>query len=438
MNYFNTIQNTITKLICVFALLVFSHGFVSAQEVLSSPGVISAVSDFSVYPYFYETSYQEGVEGFCILGSFETQEDTQIKVRFAPYTPEMTFTDLEWVYSSPNSIASITPSLSSVNMTVLNNVEPATTYFIEVFEVFSDGTFHTVTPSNNTDSFAFSCSPTQTGGMPDVSCGQAVEVLTVCAPPVASDQDSFLSIQNISTDASEVSFDLVPQNIEPQVVQVLYTQDISIVLDGSYAGANVYTTEIGPNNQNIPVVLNGLVSGVTYYITVVNVDDQVLLNPQYETVSVGSVSDQQNDTNNNNTNNNPMNINIDVNVSNPPELAGEDIQQGLVQCGFGQSYDCDFNALLETIDRVLKFLLYIIVLPLAAILFAVAGIKLIIAREKGKEAAMSDAKSLFGNVVIGLALALGAWIIIKFVLVIFGYTDASGVLTQILGITTTQ
>jgi len=64
------------------------------------------------------------------------------------------------------------------------------------------------------------------------------------------------------------------------------------------------------------------------------------------------------------------------------------------------------------------------------------GLKLIIAKSQGKQAALSEAKSLFGQVLLGIVFAMGAWVIVKFILVILGYTDASGLLTQILGIST--
>lgn len=95
---------------------------------------------------------------------------------------------------------------------------------------------------------------------------------------------------------------------------------------------------------------------------------------------------------------------------------------GLVPCSDGKS--CDFGALLALVYNVIKFILYDMVLPISAIMFAYAGFLLITA---GGEAAHArqKAKSIFTNTVIGLIFAVAAFLIVKTILSVLGYTDAA-------------
>lgn len=104
---------------------------------------------------------------------------------------------------------------------------------------------------------------------------------------------------------------------------------------------------------------------------------------------------------------------------------------GLVACGGDpSSYDCDFNAFLETVNRVVNFLIVFVAFPFVAIVIAWAGI--LILTSGGSPAAREKAKGMIGNVIIGLIVALLAWVIIKLVLSVFGYVP-SGQLWSILG-----
>lgn len=81
---------------------------------------------------------------------------------------------------------------------------------------------------------------------------------------------------------------------------------------------------------------------------------------------------------------------------------------------------CDFNALMDLVNIVIHFILYDMIVPIAAIMFAYAGILMITA---GGEAggARTKAKSIFTNVAIGLTIAIAAFLIIRTVLSILGY-----------------
>lgn len=81
---------------------------------------------------------------------------------------------------------------------------------------------------------------------------------------------------------------------------------------------------------------------------------------------------------------------------------------------------CDFNAFMGLINNIIKFILFDLAVPIAAIMFAYAGFLLVTA---GGEAAgaRTKAKSIFTNAVIGLVLAAAAWLIIRTILLILGY-----------------
>jgi len=83
--------------------------------------------------------------------------------------------------------------------------------------------------------------------------------------------------------------------------------------------------------------------------------------------------------------------------------------------------ECTFDHLLELVDHVIKFILFYLAVPIAAVMFAYAGISLIVAQgAEGK----TQAKNIFVNVATGLILVAGAWLIIKTILEILGYNGA--------------
>jgi len=81
---------------------------------------------------------------------------------------------------------------------------------------------------------------------------------------------------------------------------------------------------------------------------------------------------------------------------------------------------CDFNALMALVNKVVKFILFGLAVPIAAIMFTYAGFLLITA---GGEAAgaRTKAKGIFKNALIGLVLAAAAWLIVNTILSILGY-----------------
>lgn len=83
------------------------------------------------------------------------------------------------------------------------------------------------------------------------------------------------------------------------------------------------------------------------------------------------------------------------------------------QCVWG------FKELMTLINRVIKFILFVLVIPISAVMFAYAGFKMI--TSGGNTEARGTAKKVFTNTVLGLAAAAGAWIIIRTILLILGY-----------------
>lgn len=407
---------------------------------------ISGIPQFEIYPFLNTgSSGSVGYPGFCILGTFEMDAATSFTFRRAPYS---TIDNPQWVFFNGTPFSNVQLSTNSyspiysVDIGTNVNYQPGTEYIVQFLEIGSDGQYHIITPSNQTDDVKTMCTP-NTDGTLSSSCPYNVPVITGQCNTASVNQalqnnGTGVSIQNIMPGQNNVSFTLSTQNIQAGLpLFVLYTTNVNHITNGDFSNATVlpYTSS---SQGSVNVNISNLQANTTYYVTVLNGTNSIIINTSgnqpYETFST-------------NTNNNggssaggpsTININLGDTTFGQSELSGENIEEGFTQCGYGETYDCDFNQLLATIDRIIKFMIYIIVLPLAAILFAWSGIKLIIAREKSKAGAMSDAKAMFGRVFLGLVFALGAWVIVKFILVILGYTDASGLLTQILGIATTQ
>ena len=80
---------------------------------------------------------------------------------------------------------------------------------------------------------------------------------------------------------------------------------------------------------------------------------------------------------------------------------------------------CEFKHVMDLINNVISFILFDMVVPIAAIMFAYAGILLIFSGgDTGKRA---KAKSIFINVAIGFIIAIAAWLIVEFILNLLGY-----------------
>lgn len=104
-----------------------------------------------------------------------------------------------------------------------------------------------------------------------------------------------------------------------------------------------------------------------------------------------------------------------------PAISFAQTWEGLVPCGKAGKPACEFNDIMGLIDGIIKFVLYKLVVPIAAIMFAYAGFLMVTG---GGEAASARtrAKSIFTDALIGLIIAMAAFLIIKLILSILGYT----------------
>ncbi len=110
---------------------------------------------------------------------------------------------------------------------------------------------------------------------------------------------------------------------------------------------------------------------------------------------------------------------IMVLVSPATSLAQE--RTALIPCGTDANPEqCTFTDFITLINRVIDYLIFYLALPLSAIMFAYAGFLLVTA---GGGEAKTKAKGIFFNVLWGLLLAVGAWLIVKTLLSIAGYND---------------
>lgn len=83
---------------------------------------------------------------------------------------------------------------------------------------------------------------------------------------------------------------------------------------------------------------------------------------------------------------------------------------------------CGFDELMIMINKVIHFILFDMVLPISAIMFAYAGFLLL--TSGGEAAKKTKAKNIFTNVAMGLIIAVLAWLIINTILSILGYDGA--------------
>lgn len=101
-------------------------------------------------------------------------------------------------------------------------------------------------------------------------------------------------------------------------------------------------------------------------------------------------------------------------------------EAGLVPCGQaandgqgGIANPCKFQHVLVLINKVVRFVLFKLVVPIAAIAFAWAGFLLLFSG--GNSSQKEKAKKIFWSVLLGLAVAVAAWLIVYTVLNILGY-----------------
>lgn len=83
---------------------------------------------------------------------------------------------------------------------------------------------------------------------------------------------------------------------------------------------------------------------------------------------------------------------------------------------------CDWDALLELVNNVVHFILFDMLVPIAAIMFCYCGFLML--TSGGEPAKKTQAKKIFSNVVWGLIIAIAAWLIIETLLTVLGYNGS--------------
>lgn len=111
---------------------------------------------------------------------------------------------------------------------------------------------------------------------------------------------------------------------------------------------------------------------------------------------------------------------------------------GLIPCGDIKNADgvitnpCGFYDLIKLANSIIKFLMYDIAIPLATLGFMYVGANFIL--NQNKEGARSEAKESFLNMAKGFGMILGAYVLIKTVLVAFLACDVASFVKTMLDI----
>ncbi len=181
---------------------------------------------------------------------------------------------------------------------------------------------------------------------------------------------------------------------------------------------------VGPNDR-FNFSIGGLSYDQNYYVTLVNnqsglflLEESILLNFPAQSQNGGS---SQTGTTGSQTGGGS--------ILNPGQFTTtENFSSGLITCD-GVNVDCTFTLLLLMVNRVINFFIYIIAGPIIALTFAYAGFLMV--TSGGNPSKKDEAKSIIGKALIGFIFLLAAYLIVKTILVVFGY---SGPLFDLLGI----
>lgn len=89
----------------------------------------------------------------------------------------------------------------------------------------------------------------------------------------------------------------------------------------------------------------------------------------------------------------------------------------IITCGDGGPRDCDFEALKKTVGNLFKYLLELVILPVATIVLIWAGFMTIWESSYGRDS--SRYRKALLNIVIGIALAVGAYALVRTFITLF-------------------
>lgn len=86
--------------------------------------------------------------------------------------------------------------------------------------------------------------------------------------------------------------------------------------------------------------------------------------------------------------------------------------------------DCKFDDLIILANNIIRFLMFSVAVPLAAIGFMWVGGKMVLS--PNKESAKTEAKQSFTSIAIGFGIMLGAYVFIKTILFAFLTDEQAG------------
>lgn len=101
---------------------------------------------------------------------------------------------------------------------------------------------------------------------------------------------------------------------------------------------------------------------------------------------------------------------------NAIRLLAQEISGGIVHCVGDPCTLCDLSILA---DRFTRFLLFNVMLPIAALMILIGGILLLTARDNQQQ--QTQGKAVFTYAIYGMIFAFAAWLIVSTLLATLGY-----------------
>lgn len=102
---------------------------------------------------------------------------------------------------------------------------------------------------------------------------------------------------------------------------------------------------------------------------------------------------------------------------NTGELIKGEKVNGIVDAHFENP--CDFAYVMLLINNFIKFLLFVIATPLAAVIICYAGFLML--TSGGNSEKLTKAKSIMKNIIFGYIIALAAWLIVHTIFTTIGF-----------------
>lgn len=96
------------------------------------------------------------------------------------------------------------------------------------------------------------------------------------------------------------------------------------------------------------------------------------------------------------------------------------VAENIVPCGNPGQADCETNDFFELVQNIVNYFTFVLAVPVATVAIAYAGISM--ASQPAKPEKRKQAIEILQTAIVGLALVLGAWLIVN---TIFNYLAES-------------